>query len=186
MTDANTDYSSFIEEDNKTGDTAAKLTALTDELTKVNAEIADHEEKLKHLNTHKKQLMETKFPEATGGVEGKFDLPNGSVVTLKSSLFTNIPPDNKPQVIDWLLEQGHDAIIKCSANFEFGKGERDIFAEFIEFTKQFEHPLKLNSKEDVHYQTLQSFVRERVKQGETLPDLFGLFRKFDVKIKPKS
>ena len=180
------DYSAFTDSMKTDSAVVANLDTLTDDLIAIDAEIANLEEQLKAKKAERRTLVENTIPNATGGIEGKFDLPNGKVITLKSTMRTSISAENKPAVTKWLIDEGHDAIIKCEAKYSFGKGERKIYTSFLEYTKEFAHPLTQSLNEGVHPQTLQAFVKEQLALGKDFPqELFGLYPQFEVRLKTK-
>ena len=178
------DYSQFTNNAKTNDNLIGTLTTLSGELVNIDTEIAKKEEELKELKKLRRVLVEEKFPDATQGIEGKFELPDGTL-TIKNNMRTSISAENKPAVMQWLVENNYDAIIKCTANFSFGKGERGIFTEFLEHTKKFPQTLNMATDEGVHYQTMQAWVKEYLAEGKVLPDTFGLYAQTDVKLKPK-
>lgn len=103
-------------------------------------------------------------------------LTGGKTVTLKEDVDAKITDANKPQAFAWLLEHGFGGIIKTAVTVQFGKGEHDEAASIQSAlqAKYKDRPVVLD--ENVHYQTLKAFVKERMAAGEAVPaDLFGVY-----------
>lgn len=60
----------------------------------------------------------------------RFDLDDGSVVTVKPTYGGYIKHDNKEEAHKWLKDHGHDDLIKNQITVAFGRGEDAKASEF--------------------------------------------------------
>lgn len=119
-----------------------------------------------------------------------FKLLTGEEISMDTVIAANMPKADDPiypKAIGWLDEAGLGDIIKKDVIAKFGRGEAEkaqrIFDEINRLTNG-ETPLEM--KESVHYQTLNSTLRARVKKGESLPteeDGFSIYYGPRTKIK---
>lgn len=104
----------------------------------------------------------------------KFELGDGTKVSLQQTYGAHISEANQPEAFGWLREHGFEDIIKNTVACEFGKGEDSDAARFMELAQSEGVPVQ--QKTSVHPQTLKAFVRERVEAGEDFPmQIFGAF-----------
>lgn len=114
-----------------------------------------------------------------------FKLADGSAVDVKEEVSASVTAEKKPAAFNWLSEHGFGGLIKTIVNVAFNatteereeavKLARDLGADYESTTL----------KEDIHAQTLKSFVKERRAAGETLPeDLFSVHPYSVAKITP--
>ena len=103
-----------------------------------------------------------------------FELEDGSKVTVRPTYGAHIKAENKATAFDWLRQHGFDDIIKNTVSCNFGRGEDQEAAQFIEYAQGLGYAAE--QKTDVHPSTLKAFVKERVQNGETFPmELFGAY-----------
>jgi TolA-binding protein len=113
----------------------------------------------------------------------EFKLSDGSKISVKDVVTASPKEENKPLMHAWLEEHGYDGIIKTKVATEFGKGEIDDARKAHQALIDAGYHATLNR--NVHYQTLQAFVRERLEDGEAIPtDIFGVFEYKEAKITP--
>ena len=104
----------------------------------------------------------------------KFELDDGTKVTLQQTYGAHISEANQPEAFGWLREHGFEDIIKNTVACEFGKGEDSEAVKFMELAQSEGVPVL--QKTSVHPQTLKAFVRERVEAGDDFPmRTFGAF-----------
>jgi len=104
----------------------------------------------------------------------KFELDDGTKVTLQQTYGAHISEANQQDAFSWLREHGFEDIIKNTVACEFGKGEDSEAVRFMELAQSEGVPVQ--QKTSVHPQTLKAFVRERVEAGDDFPmQTFGAF-----------
>lgn len=139
--------------------------------------VAYLENSLKVAKVDLQRVEEHDLPEAMDrvGLE-EFKLKDGTKLKISTFYNASIPPERKPEAIDWLENQGHGGLIKTEVSLAFGKGELKIAQEFLAWLSEQKPDLSPELSQGVHWQTLRAFVREQVESGATLPlDLFGVF-----------
>jgi hypothetical protein len=142
--------------------------------------------RLEEINAKIKRYQEKLIPEAAEGVEGKLVLPNDMVFTIKEDIRINASKEKTPKIINWLTEIGSDNIVKRQLICEFQKGETEKFKKIREAIHETDASVPMKSKANVHYQTLLSFVKEKLKKGDEVPiDLLGVFRQRVAKLERK-
>lgn len=104
----------------------------------------------------------------------KFELADGTKVTLQHTYGAHISEANQPDAFGWLRKNGFEDIIKNTVACEFGKGEDADATKFMELAQKEGVPVQQHTS--VHPQTLKAFVRERVEAGDDFPmQTFGAF-----------
>jgi len=103
-----------------------------------------------------------------------FELEDGSKVTVRPTYGAHIKAENRETAYGWLRANGFDDIIKNTVSCNFGRGEDQEAAEFIDYAQGLGYAAE--QKTEVHPSTLKAWVKERVQNGETFPmELFGAF-----------
>lgn len=130
-----------------------------------------------------------------------FELENGYIVEVKDFIKGTIPSESqieeerdsllkqalvlrRTQALVWLRKNGGAALLKNKLTAEFGKGEEKAAKEF---EKQIgKQGYKVKRDENVNFQTLNSFIREKLKEGVEVPvEPFALFNGHKAEIKLK-
>lgn len=177
------DYAGFREQigDNLNG----VLRSLADELQAAEQEIERLTKELEVANTTKRDISENRIPQATDGMEGKFNLGDGRELQVKEEIRSSIAGEKKMPAIQWLDEHNFGHIVKREIIFEFPKGDEERCKLFIEKVQQLGMKnLVMKSNFNVHHATLNSWVKEQLKEGTELPvDVFGIFRQRVAKVK---
>ncbi|WGN90698.1 host-nuclease inhibitor protein [Burkholderia phage vB_BglM_WTB] len=169
-------------------DSLLRITKLSIEAKELEVKILETQEELATLQSQYDKitmnLIPTIFEEL--GIHS-FKLQDGSEVQVNPDIKVGITEANKPAAFRYLRENDFDGIIKESVSLQFGKGEGELSKKAQEaltaagFTPQL--------KEDVHYQTLRSFAKERLEAGDAnFPqEVFGVwpFKKAKIVI-PKT
>jgi ribosomal protein S21 len=97
---------------------------------------------------------------------------DGVKVTLRSDVHPSIP-EPRDNAFKWLDQNGFGGLIKTEVKIAFPRDERE---QAIEFKRELEEQgMVPEMKENVHYQTLRSWAKERMDAGQSVPDdLFHL------------
>ena len=178
------DYAAFRDE-GQNSNLSAVLVSLADELIAAEEEVARIEVMLEEAKLKVKDIAEFRIPQATDGMEGKFNLGDGRELQIKEEIRSSIAGEKRVPAIQWLDEHGYGHIVKREVLFEFPKGDEERCKAFIEKVGKLElGPLVMKSNYTVHHATLNSWVKERLADGEQLPtDTFGIFRQRTAKVK---
>ena len=178
------DYSKYSSGVNIPGDNLMyALTHLADQQQAVEDEIKALEILLDIAQDKLKHLSEESIPQLLDGLEGTVKLTDGRTVTVKEKIRGNISSDKKLFAMKWLEDHDHGDIIKRRFIIEFNRDQENIAKDFEKML--FENGvLNVKKEQNVHWQTLDAFVREQLSEGSGMPlDLFGVYRRRNASIK---
>lgn len=179
------EYAAFREEP---GDNfKAVLRSLADEYLDADAAVSAAEEALEVAKAKRKDIAEHRIPQATEGMDGKFDLGDGRELQIKEEIRASIAGEKRAPAIHWLDEHDYGHIVKRQVVIEFQKGDTERCEAFLEAVKELEEhlgTLVVKTNFTVHHATLTSWVKEQLSEGVDLPvDVFGIFRQRTAKVK---
>jgi flavin-binding protein dodecin len=114
----------------------------------------------------------------------EYKLTDGSTLKVKPDLKASIPKedlDKRERCFAWLQDNGHGSIIKTFFDVDvraLTPKQRASLAKMIE-----KKGLHADVKQDVHWQTLKSLVKELLENGTELPPDFSIhqFKKAELK-----
>lgn len=173
------DYSRFNNKSNL--DTV--LIQLSEELLTLLADREYMQQKIDELDVQIKRYQEQLIPDVAEGVEGKLQLSDGTVITIKEDIRINASRDKKPGIVKWLTDIGSDSIVRRQLVCEFDKGEGDKFNAIRQAIAATDSTVPMKSTVDVHHMTLKALVKEMLENGEEVPiDVLGLFRQRIAKV----
>jgi len=180
------DYSAF--QDSKPSENLTTvLRQLADEYLEAEAEMAAAQAELDKAKTSLKDIAENRIPQATDGMEGKFNLGDGRELQVKEEIRASIAGDKRVPAIAWLDDNEYGSIVKRQVIVEFAKGDTERCDKFLASVKALEASLGtlvVKSNFSVHHATLTSWVKEQLSEGVVLPtDVFGIFRQRTAKVK---
>jgi hypothetical protein len=103
---------------------------------------------------------------------------SGIQVKVKHDVRASLPglerTEDRQGALRWLVEHGHDGVIKNLISVTFDRGDDGRANELIVELRA--RGLEVESKKDVHVQTLGALVRELMEDGKIVPrSLFNLF-----------
>lgn len=182
------DYSGHEEQQSQ--DQMRQLTALVDKLDNAEAICEQLEEQLKAAQQVARELRENTIPELMQSIGVKeITTESGVYVALKeevrASFFTKEPEKRLP-AYEWLRENHHDGLIKNQVSVQFNREQDQLAAKFVEYCRQFDVPVNLEQKQEIHHQTLLAFLREQIREGAEVPlEKFGAFVQKFAKVKRK-
>ncbi len=177
------DYAAF-RDDRPSDNLTAVLRTLADEYLAAEAKVARIAAELETAQAELKDIAEMRIPQATDGMEGKFNLGDGRELTVKEEIRSSIAGEKRDPAIKWLDDNGYGHIVKRELIFEFPKGDEARSKAFIEAVQKLGMQLVMKSNFSVHHATLNSWVKERLGDGVDLPrETFGIFRQRTAKVK---
>jgi len=105
----------------------------------------------------------------------KLSLSNGITITIERKFLPSITEENAQACFKWLIDNGHESIIKHDIKTTIKKGEERQLKKLLEVLKKLQVSFK--DKEYVHPQTLIAFVKEQMSNSETKfpAELFKVF-----------
>lgn len=136
-------------------------------------EIEATEQKLKDQKAELRRLTDEAMPGLFSelGLQS-FKLDDGSEISVKQTYSAAPKKDDRPQVYEWLRQNGYGDIIKNTVSCSFGQNEDSEAQAFFDMAE--EKGYVAEAKTEVHPSTLRAFVKERVENGDEFPtDLFG-------------
>ena len=162
------------------------VTAIGNKLIKKKKNLAEEEERLKILKAQIRDIEEKELPDAMASCNGmtRFDLEDGSQISVKDDLFCSIPETKRAGALKWLEENGHSGLIKHDVKVSFAKGEYDEADKLIEVLNKNFKDIPYDERSTVHAGTLKTFAKERYSLGETLPEeYFSVYEASIAKVK---
>jgi hypothetical protein len=185
MTEEIHDYSAFKQEpDQVGGNLMSALISLADQQEAAQAEVERLEMLLDEAKKNFQRISEHEIPKLMDGIDGKLNLPDGRVVTISEKIRASITSEKKPVAFKWLDDNDHGGLIKRRFIIEFGRDQEEWAKKFEADLAKSKTPLNVKQEQNVHWQTLDAFVRQQLENGEELPlELFGVFRQRFAEIK---
>lgn len=168
------------------GGDLASIVTLAERAVTLEREVVAAEEK---LNAMRKDLNDLKFSQipdamAEAGLTS-FALKDGSKVKVEDYVQGSLPKDIALRAAAIIVLETHDgaALIKNQITVPFEKKEHN---RAISLARELQdRGLQVAMTQDVHAQTLQAFVREKLRAGEQLPwEKLGIFVGRRAKITP--
>lgn len=138
--------------------------------------VAQLEDDLKEAKRELAKVSEVDLPEALKEVGVKeFTTTTGLKVSLKEDVNVGITEAKREEAYAWLRDNGFDGLIKSDLSLHF---DRDHLKDAEKLVTQLgKKGYDVEFKQNVHYQTLKAFVKERMADTESeapFPlDLFG-------------
>ena len=122
------------------------------------------------------QLLESDLPKFFQDHDIKFLQVGDVSVEIKKFYQAKIPEDRQGEAFKWLEDHNSDSIIKSEIKMTFGKGEAEKAKEERAKELLMKARILFDEKRGVHPQTLKSFVKNAIEEGEQIPlDLFGVY-----------
>lgn len=89
-------------------------------------------------------------------------LEDGTSVKVVDEINCGVSAERKPEAYDWLRNHEAGGLIKVMVGVSFGKGEEAKAGKLLQkLIKEFGADAAFD-KEDVHYQTLKAYIKERI------------------------
>lgn len=152
------------------------IAALAGEQLKLEGELDALGDKLKAKKAELFKVQNVLLPDAMQAAEmKKFIMTNGAAVELKSDMSVSVSVEKKPDVIEWLRANGHEAMVKNVLSIDFDKGNDNMVeALAAEAEKLGFVPVR---REDFATGTLKSLLKEQLEAGalDKPLDFFGAY-----------
>lgn len=179
------DYSGEQEERGRIGDNLmSQLEALADRQESLEAEIEDLEALLEAKKNDLRVIAEKELPLLLDNVTGSLRLSDGRTIEVNDKIRASVAGAKAAPACEWLDENGHGNIVKRQFVFNFNKDQEDLAQKFVEQIQEMKIPVAYDVKRTVHPQTLQSWVKEMMKEGVDIPkELFGVYHQKVAKVK---
>lgn len=163
-----------------------RLVAAAKEVIETEKLIAQLEENLSELKVRHNKTKTITLPDmmAECGLS-EFRTDTGFRIAVEDFVTGSLPKEDakRRDAIAWLESNGAENLIKTELNLAFGKSEHNEAVSLMEDLR--EKGYTVTSKMGVHPMTLISHIKERLKNGDSVPlETLGLFAGRVAKIKP--
>lgn len=156
-----------------------ELDKLTLQAERLTTQRKKAEEQLQKCKQAEEQLLNKDIPELLGKM--RLDAcvtASGIEVKVKREIKVSLPGHDRVEArmgaFRWLVEHGHGGVIKNQVSIALDRGEDTRADELVVELRG--KGFYVESKKDVHAQTLGALVRELVADGKIVPrDFFNLF-----------
>jgi len=165
-------------------DLATKQVRLEDEVTALEIVLKETKKKLR-------MVSEVEIPEAFADLGlDNISLNTGEKISVTKKIKAGIPTGDKPDSVAkreaafaWLREHEAEALIKAELKASFGKGAKEKELQEKTVLTLAELGVLVDTKESVPWNTLTSFVKERIANGEPVDwELLGVVELATTKI----
>jgi len=185
--DSENKYAKFIDEA-PSDDQMSRLATMIKELYDAELEVLRCEKALKDAKKTHTLISEKTIPnhmESIGLAE--FKTKSGTKIKVESKVSAKPSKDNMPRVIEWLIKNKHEGLIKRTLSMLFGVKEKERADKVKAQLMKDRLPVRETMK--VETSTLSAWVRKWLEEGNDLPmKMFGVYDKRVAKIvegKPK-
>lgn len=165
-----------------TDDALHLISSLAVALVRLESDLLSAEERVEYIKAQIKKVTENDLPLAMqqAGLT-KFELRDGSTISVKEKVYASIPKANEQHAFKWLRENGHADLIKNEVKVGFGRGEDEYAIVLKKFLD--EQNLPYDEKVAVNVRTLAAFIREQRENGVDIPlDLLGAYIVNEAKV----
>lgn len=128
-----------------------------------------HENALKAAKAELHHLTTKALPDAMAASHTtSYTMMDGTKVEIKDFVNASLPKDEKKreEAINYLEENGAGDLIKTQIEVALGKGEHNIAGDISAYLEEL--GVSYTADKGVHPQTLASWIRERLKGGQTV------------------
>jgi hypothetical protein len=138
-------------------------------------ELANLENAVKVKKEEFRLTSEQELPEAmqSAGLT-EIVLSTGEKISVTEFYNAHISKANQELAYKWLVENGHEGLIKNEVSLKFGREEGQVVDETVMALKS--RGLSPEVRQSVHPSTLKAFVKEQLTTGKDIPtEPFGIY-----------
>lgn len=158
-----------------------RLYKLVDELSILNEEQTEAEDKLGEIN---QRIAEIKTVLVPGVLEelgvSEIKLEDKTKIKVETKVNASIKKENEPIVFAWLIENEFGGLIKSNIKAEFPREEVERAMQVVAALR--EDGIDATVSQNVHNATLKSFVKEQLEAGQPLCEQISVFEYKEAKI----
>ena len=179
-----TDYDDFDALPPAGSNSLGALGELVEKQKRLEVELADLEDKVAKKKEELRDVSEREIPELMDQFNiSQFQTGDGMVVKVDEKIRASIPKARREQAYSWLENNGHGNLLKRQLICEFGREQEKQAQELEREIREREGQFNVKTEKQVHSQTLSSWVREKLQNGEEVPqDLLGVHRQRYAKV----
>lgn len=164
-------------------DNMARLLRLANEASALEKTAFDHETKMMEADEARLKIVRVAIPELLKELGMKeFMFEDGRKVDVGEKITASISDVNKREAHEWMEKNGFGGLIKTTVSASFGKGDIETARKAQCMLTEAGHFAEL--EQSVHYQTLQSFAKEQLGKGASLPPCINIFTIEEATVKP--
>ena len=170
-----------------------RVADLAEQIVEVEQEILNLEQKIKEKRAELRYLKEFVAPEATDqldwdpaimGYDPEGDtvtirLPNNHIMTVAESFHPHTPKkdnEKRGEILDWLEAHGAGGLLTLDVSLSFRRGEGKKAKQVLAALDAIPEVTYTKDK-GIHHSLYQTFCRDRIRKGEDLPELLGVFNR---------
>jgi len=147
---------------------------LAEEQVKLEKDIGRYEKHVGDLKKRLKTVSEVDLPTALEEIGlSSITLTNGATVSIEQKMFASISKKNKPAAVQWMIDNGQEALVKTGVAVLLDKGEHEKLVrlrDLLDHSEFTEYSLDTS----VHTGAVKAMINEMVAQGIDVPlELFG-------------
>lgn len=167
-----------------TNDDLKEISMLAEQLLELDQRILYHENVAKALKDDLLRISNDELPSAMHrcGME-KFTLQNGVEINVKKDVAVSIAKNNESDAFQWLIDNGHGAMVRTVEQFFFDKSDDEMRKKFNALIQK--HPkfaALMQRKDAVNTNTLKAFFKNYLEEhGEIDDEVRKLFGVYDYK-----
>jgi len=164
------------------GDALEKLIELAEQLRAKDADVVLANEALALVKGEADTLRSRTIPNLMQRLKMmSFTLEDGSEIKIKPDIKCSLTVEKKPAALAWVRARGDDGIIRKELTLSFGKEDEENAKKAEKLLR--EQGFTPDIGENIHPQTLKSYVKERMEAGDNIPlDTFSVFEYKEAKI----
>ena len=138
-------------------------------------QVATLEEDLKAKKEELRLTSEQELPDAMQAAGlNQIVLSTGEKISIGEFYNAHISKANQEVAYQWLVENGHEGLIKNEVLLKFGREESEVVDETVSALQS--RGLSPEVRQSVHPSTLKAFVKEQFTSGNDIPtEPFGIY-----------
>ena len=160
-----------------------RVQPLIDRARRLQSTIERLEADTKHAKHELRRVLDIEIPELMNELGlSEVKTKDGLMVEVVPFVDARIPKARQHEALDWLRHHGYGDLIKHQVVATLGAGDDEMARAIQHYLEEI--GVDATDKATVHPQTLKAWARERLADGEEIPeDLFGLYTGQTTKIK---
>jgi|TARA_R110002012_G_scaffold37597_3_gene105213 flagellar hook-length control protein FliK len=153
----------------------SKVSVLANKQLLLANEVAELEANLKAKKEELRLTSEQELPDAMQEVGlTEIILSTGEKISVKEFYNAHISKANQVVAYKWLVDNGHEALIKNDVLLKFDRGEAEKVDQTVLALKS--RGLDPEVRQSVHHSSLKAFVKEQFTAGNDIPtEPFGIY-----------
>tara|TARA_R100001244_G_scaffold124907_1_gene94830 strand:+ start:241 stop:816 length:576 start_codon:yes stop_codon:yes gene_type:complete len=151
------------------------VSSLANKQLQLATQVVEIESMLKAKKEELRLTSEQELPDAmqSAGLT-QITLSSGEKISINEFYNAHISKANQEKAYQWLIENGHEGLIKNEVLLKFGREESLVVEETVSALQS--RGLSPEVRQSVHPSTLKAFVKEQFTSGNDIPtEPFGIY-----------